>query len=96
LPGRGHPRPGRRTPAFRRGTSPGPFKTKLDDAAERAYVEALQAAAVDLVALAGFMRVLKSTLLNAFAGRIVNIHPSLLPSFPGLAAWKQAWITASK
>jgi phosphoribosylglycinamide formyltransferase-1 len=69
---------------------PGPFKTKLEDAAERAYVEALQAAGVELVALAGFMRVLKSPLLGAFAGRIVNIHPSLLPSFPGLAAWKQA------
>lgn len=69
---------------------PGPFKTKLDDAAERAYVEALQGAGVELVALAGFMRVLKSPLLGAFAGRIVNIHPSLLPSFPGLAAWRQA------
>jgi len=45
---------------------------------------------VDLVALAGFMRVLKGDFLRAFEGRIVNIHPSLLPSFPGLEAWKQA------
>jgi phosphoribosylglycinamide formyltransferase-1 len=45
---------------------------------------------VDLVALAGFMRVLKGDFLRAFEGRIVNVHPSLLPSFPGLAAWKQA------
>jgi phosphoribosylglycinamide formyltransferase-1 len=69
---------------------PGQFKTRLDAAAEQAYVEALRDAGVDLVVLAGFMRVLKLPLLTAFAGRIVNIHPSLLPSFPGLAAWKQA------
>jgi len=69
---------------------PGPFRTKLDEQAERAYVSALQEAGVDLVVLAGFMRVLKGGFLRAFEGRIVNIHPSLLPSFPGLAAWKQA------
>jgi phosphoribosylglycinamide formyltransferase-1 len=45
---------------------------------------------VDLIVLAGFMRVLKGDFLRAFEGRIVNIHPSLLPSFPGLEAWKQA------
>jgi len=43
-----------------------------------------------LIVLAGFMRVLKGDFLRAFEGRIVNIHPSLLPSFPGLEAWKQA------
>ena len=69
---------------------PGKFRTKLDEEAERSYIEALRAAEVDLVVLAGFMRVLKETFLRAFAGRIVNIHPSLLPSFPGLAAWEQA------
>jgi phosphoribosylglycinamide formyltransferase-1 len=69
---------------------PGKFRTKLDEEAERAYIEALRGAEVDLVVLAGFMRVLKEGLLGAFAGRIVNIHPSLLPSFPGLEAWKQA------
>jgi phosphoribosylglycinamide formyltransferase 1 len=69
---------------------PGKFRTKLDEEAERSYVEALRAAEVDLVVLAGFMRVLKEAFLRAFAGRIVNIHPSLLPSFPGLAAWEQA------
>src|ERR1035438_10320684 len=69
---------------------PGKFRTKLDEDVERAYVEVLQAAQVDLIALAGFMRVLKDGFLRAFAGRIVNIHPSLLPSFPGLAAWEQA------
>lgn len=69
---------------------PGPFRTKLDEAAEQAFVSALRAANVDLVVLAGFMRVLKGDFLRAYEGRIVNIHPSLLPSFPGLAAWKQA------
>lgn len=71
--------------------APGSFRTKLDDAAEASYIRALKGAGVDLVLLAGFMRVLKSDLLKAFEGRIVNIHPSLLPSFPGLAAWKQAF-----
>jgi phosphoribosylglycinamide formyltransferase-1 len=62
----------------------------LDETAESAFAAALRAARVDLVALAGFMRVLKGEFLRAFEGRIVNIHPSLLPSFPGLEAWKQA------
>ena len=69
---------------------PGKFRTKLDDEAERAFVSALREADVDLIALAGFMRVLKGELLKTFEGRIINIHPSLLPSFPGLEAWKQA------
>ena len=69
---------------------PGKFRTKLDEDAERAFVTALQNAKVDLVVLAGFMRVLKGDFLRAFEGHIVNIHPSLLPSFPGLEAWKQA------
>jgi phosphoribosylglycinamide formyltransferase-1 len=70
--------------------SPGKFRTKLDEDAERAFVGALQMIQVDLIVLAGFMRVLKGDFLRAFEGRIVNIHPSLLPSFPGLEAWKQA------
>jgi phosphoribosylglycinamide formyltransferase 1 len=69
---------------------PGKFRTKLDDDAERAFVDELQRAKVDLIALAGFMRVLKGEFLRTFEGRIINIHPSLLPSFPGLEAWKQA------
>ncbi len=69
---------------------PGRFRSKLDEEAERAYVRALQEAGVDLVALAGFMRILKGEFLRAFEGRIVNIHPSLLPAFPGLEAWRQA------
>ena len=70
--------------------APGKFRTKLEEDAERAYDTALQEAKVDLIVLAGFMRVLKGDFLRAFEGRIVNVHPSLLPSFPGLEAWKQA------
>lgn len=70
---------------------PGKFRTKLDDDAERSFVQELQRARIDLIALAGFMRVLKGEFLRTFEGRIINIHPSLLPSFPGLEAWKQAF-----
>jgi phosphoribosylglycinamide formyltransferase 1 len=67
-----------------------PFKTKLDGAAEQAAIRLLKSHGADAIALAGFMRIIKPGLLEAFPGRILNIHPSLLPSFPGLAAWKQA------
>jgi phosphoribosylglycinamide formyltransferase 1 len=70
--------------------APGGFRTKLDEKAERAYVNVLQQARVELVVLAGFMRILQGDFLRAFPQRVVNIHPALLPSFPGLEAWKQA------
>jgi len=70
--------------------APGKFRTKLDEDAERAYVERLTEAQVDLIVLAGFMRILKGDFLRAFDGRVINIHPSLLPAFPGLEAWRQA------
>lgn len=73
-----------------RFVNPGKFRTKLDDEAERAYIDVLKMADVDLVVLAGFMRILKGEFLKAFPQKVVNIHPSLLPAFPGLEAWKQA------
>ena len=69
---------------------PGGFRTRLEPQAEADLVRILRDAGVELVALAGFMRVLKAPMLNAFSRRIVNIHPSLLPKFPGLEAWRQA------
>jgi phosphoribosylglycinamide formyltransferase-1 len=68
-----------------------PFKTKLEGAGEDRYIAAINAAQPDLVVLAGFMRVLKPAFLTAFAGRIINLHPSLLPSFPGLDGIGQAF-----
>lgn len=73
-----------------RHIEPGSFRTKLDDEAEAAYVNAMRKAQVDVIVLAGFMRILKGGFLREFPNRVLNIHPSLLPSFPGLAAWKQA------
>ena len=70
--------------------SAAPFKTRLDGEGERKYVAILQKHGAEVIALAGFMRVVKQGLLNAFPGAVINIHPSLLPSFPGLEAWKQA------
>lgn len=70
--------------------SPGRFRTKLDESAEQAYAAALKEAGVDLVVLGGFMRILKGGFLNAFPQRVINIHPALLPAFPGLEGWKQA------
>jgi phosphoribosylglycinamide formyltransferase-1 len=55
-----------------------------------AMVERLRAAAVQLVVLAGFMRLVTPAFLAAFSGRVINIHPALLPSFPGLHAQRQA------
>src|SRR5258708_5058666 len=69
---------------------PGQFRTRLEPNVEAELAQMLRDAEVELVVLAGFMRVLKSPILQAFPRRIINIHPSLLPKFPGLEAWKQA------
>ena len=70
---------------------PAPFKTKLEGAGEDRFIEAIKAAKADLVVLAGFMRVLKPGFLETFSGKIINLHPSLLPSFPGLDGIGQAF-----
>ncbi len=69
---------------------PGPKKTWLLPEYEEKYVQTLKEHNVDLLCLAGFMRIIKKPLLDAFAGRILNIHPALLPSFPGLEVQKKA------
>ncbi len=68
-----------------------PFRTKLDGEGERRYIETIDACRPELIVLAGFMRVLKPPFLAHFAGRVINLHPSLLPSFPGLDGIGQAF-----
>jgi phosphoribosylglycinamide formyltransferase-1 len=69
---------------------PSPFKTKLSPEGELALVDLLRKHAAEWIVLAGYMRVVKAPLLDAFPNRIINIHPSLLPAFKGLHAWEQA------
>jgi phosphoribosylglycinamide formyltransferase 1 len=75
---------------------PGNFRTRLEPAVEMQLVKMLQDAGVQLVVLAGFMRVLKAPMLGAFPRRIINLHPSLLPKYPGVEAWKQALVAGEK
>lgn len=70
---------------------PAPYKTKLDGAAEQHYIASITSCRPDLLVLAGFMRVLKMPFISAFEGKIINLHPSLLPSFPGLDGIGQAF-----
>jgi phosphoribosylglycinamide formyltransferase-1 len=65
-------------------------KTKFPEQTQAETALRLKEAGVDLVCLAGFLRLVKRPLLDAFPKRILNIHPSLLPAFPGLESWKQA------
>ena len=67
-----------------------PWKTKLEGPAEERCIALLREAGVDTVVLAGFMRIVKPGLLAAFPNRVVNIHPAILPAFPGVHSWKQA------
>lgn len=57
---------------------------------EQSLIEKIQSKSVDLICLAGYMRVLGKQFIEAFSGRIINIHPSLLPAFPGLNVQKRA------
>ena len=67
-----------------------PWKTKLEGPAEDECIRILKEAGVDTVVLAGFMRIVKPKLLAAFPERVLNIHPALLPAFPGVHSWTQA------
>lgn len=75
---------------------PGNFRTILEPTVESELVRMLKEAGVELVILAGFLRILKAPMLQAFPRRILNIHPSLLPKFPGLSAWTQALAAGEK
>ena len=66
------------------------FRTRLSEEVEAELVEAIRASGAELIVLAGWMRLVKTQMLEAFPRRIINIHPSLLPAFPGLEAWRQA------
>jgi phosphoribosylglycinamide formyltransferase-1 len=67
-----------------------PYKTKLDGEGEARYLDALRRYGAEVVVLAGFMRIIKGGLLAAFPNRIINLHPALLPAFPGMESWTQA------
>jgi len=75
-------------PAF--ALDPGAPRTRLTDEAEAVWVEHLRAHDVDTILLAGFMRILHARFLGAFQGKVLNIHPSLLPAFPGVDAIARA------
>ena len=87
--------------AKKRGVSTGildcrGYKNKFPEEVQEALARRLQELDIDLICLAGFMRLVKSPLLEAFPRRILNIHPALLPSFPGVEAWKQALEAGAK
>ncbi len=81
-------------PAFH--LPPGRFRTKYEPEREQMLVDALRQYRVDLVVLAGWMRMVKSTLLQSYPRRIINVHPSLLPKYPGLRAWEQALLAGER
>lgn len=70
--------------------SAAPYKTKLEGEGESRYLQALHRYEAEVVVLAGFMRIIKAGMLAAFPHRIINLHPALLPAFPGMESWTQA------
>jgi phosphoribosylglycinamide formyltransferase-1 len=70
---------------------PGPRRARLSPEAEAAYVRTLRERGVDVVLLAGFLRILDETFLSAYPMAVLNIHPSLLPAFPGLESVARAF-----
>lgn len=78
----------RRVPAVY--LDPGKYRTRLSDESETRYIEVLREHRVQIVLLAGFMRVMHQRFLEAFPDSVLNVHPSLLPAFPGLHGARQA------
>lgn len=70
--------------------SPGKYRTKFAEEGEEEWTQMMKERGIELICLAGLMRIIKGPMLDAYRGSIMNIHPSLLPSFPGLNAQKQA------
>ncbi len=75
---------------------PGDYKTKLVGEAEENYIQKLKKEKVDLICLAGFMRIVKAKFISAFPRKIINIHPSLLPKYPGLNTHARALAAGEK
>jgi phosphoribosylglycinamide formyltransferase-1 len=75
---------------------PGRKGARLSEAAEQAYIERIQSFSPKLIVLAGFMRIITRPFIEAFDGSVINLHPSLLPSFPGTEAIQQAYEHGSK
>ena len=71
--------------------NPGHKGARLSKEAEQAYIERIELFSPKLIILAGFMRILDRSFIDAFQGKIINLHPSLLPSFPGIDSIKQAF-----
>ena len=72
------------------------IQATLNGEFEELWIQAIKEDDPDLIVLAGFMRVLRGPFLQAFSGKIINLHPSLLPSFPGLEAIRQAFVRGVK
>ena len=70
---------------------PGGKGARLTDESEQVYIERIQSFSPELIVLAGFMRIIKRPFIDAFKGRVINLHPSLLPSFPGMSGIQQAY-----
>ena len=70
---------------------PGRKGARMTDEAEQSYIERIQSFSPKLIVLAGFMRIINRPFIEAFEGRMINLHPSLLPSFPGISGIQQAY-----
>lgn len=75
---------------------PGITKYKLLNEGEELWIKTIQKFQPDLIVLAGFMRILQTNFLTAFKNKVINLHPSLLPSFPGLNSIEKAYIKKVK